>query len=163
MSGPELLRHMGSHILHDPHLKDTDNPCGFCLSTGRSCAIRLVKHKKTGGKIDIANSRCPNLKKISMANASKFTQKSPCTNIPMQCPLCPKVSDAVWKYNMGAHIRISHPSANLLNYEELYSISPEETILMKGIYKRPPKPKKLKTATRTLAISEGHSSRLAMR
>jgi hypothetical protein len=69
----------------------------------------------------------------------------------------------VWKYNMGAHIHISHPSANLLNYEELYSISPEETILMKGIYKRPPKPKKLKTATRTLAISEGHSSRLAMR
>ena len=51
----------------------------------------------------------------------------------------------------------------LLNYEELYSISPEETILMKGIYKQPPKPKKLKMATHTLAISEGHSSQLAMR
>jgi hypothetical protein len=34
MTGPELLRHMGSHILHDPRLKDADNPCGFCLNTG---------------------------------------------------------------------------------------------------------------------------------
>jgi hypothetical protein len=98
-----------------------------------------------------------------MANASKCTEKSPCTNIPIQCPLCPKVSDAMWKYNMGAHIHISHPSANLMNYEELYSISPKETILMKGIHKRPPKPKKLKMATHTLAISEGHSSWLVIR
>ena len=52
MSGPELLQHMGSHILHDPHLKDTDNPCGFCLSTG-DCAqsiwlnIRRLAAKST--------------------------------------------------------------------------------------------------------------------
>jgi hypothetical protein len=111
----------------------------------------------------MVNSRCPNLKKISLATASKFTEKSPCTNVPLQCPLCPKSSDAVWKYNLCAHIRRYHPSADVTNYEELYAISNEESILMKGIYKRPLKPKKIKMAKRVLAISEGHSSRLAMR
>ena len=163
MSGPELLRHMGSHILHDPQFKDADSPCGLCLSTGQLCKIRLVKRAKKGVQIDMVNSHCPNLKKISLAKASKFTKQSPCTNVPMQCPLCPKGSDAVWKYNMCAHIRKDHPSANVTNYNNLYTILPEESTLMRGIYKRPPKLKNSKTATRGYTISEGHSSRLAMR
>jgi hypothetical protein len=64
---------------------------------------------------------------------------------------------------MCAHIHKYHPSANIANYEDLYYISADESILMRGIYKRPPKTKNTKTATRILAISEGHSSRLAMR
>ena len=57
MLGPNFL-------WHDPHIKDADNPCSFCLSTGQSCTIHLVKHKKAGSKIDMVNSCCPNLKKI---------------------------------------------------------------------------------------------------
>lgn len=69
----------------------------------------------------------------------------------------------MWKYNLCAHIRKRHPIANIKNYEELYTISADELTLMKGIYKRPPKFKKAKNTTRIFAISEGHSSRLAMR
>jgi hypothetical protein len=154
---------MGGHILHDPQLKDANNPCGFCLNTAMLCTIRLIQSIKKGNKIDMINSHCPNLKKVSLATASKFTEKSPCTNIPLQCPLCPKVSNAVWKYNLCAHIRKHHPTADVANYEQLYAISASELTLMKGVYKRPPKSKKAKNATHVLAISEGHSSRLAMR
>jgi hypothetical protein len=119
---------------------------------------------KKGIQIDMVNSHCLNLKKISLVKASKFTKQSPCTNVPIQCSLCPKASDTAWKYNMCAHIPKEHPSANVINYENIYSISPEESILMKGIYKRPsvPKLKKSRTATQGYAISEGHSSRLTM-
>lgn len=114
MSGPDLLRHMGSHVLHDPQLKDANNPCGLCLSTGNQCTIRLIKRGKAVDKIDMRNSRCPNLKKISLASAGKFTTKSPCTNVPLRCPLCPQVSDAVWKYNLCAHIRMHQENLKLL-------------------------------------------------
>jgi hypothetical protein len=163
MSGPKLLLHMGSHILHDPQLKDADSPCGLCLSTGQLCKICLVKRAKKGIQIDLVNSHCPNLKKISLAKASKFTKQSPCTNVPMQCPLCPKVSDAVCKYNLCTHIWKDHPSANVINYGNLYTISPKESIPMKGIYKRYSKLKKSKATTPGYAISEGHSSHFAMR
>jgi hypothetical protein len=53
--------------------------------------------------------------------------------------------------------------ADTENYEELYTISANELTLMKGIYKQPPKFKKAKNTPRIFAISEGHSSRLAMR
>ena len=39
---------MGTHILHDPAVKDLNNPCGFCLNVGNLCSIRIVKGK--GGK-----------------------------------------------------------------------------------------------------------------
>ena len=88
-----------------------------------------------GSKIDIMNLCCPNLKKISLGTTSKFMAKSPCTNVPIQCPLCVKGSDAVWKYNLLSHIRKHHPMANVENYKNLYSITTEESTLMKGIYK----------------------------
>ncbi|KJA25111.1 hypothetical protein HYPSUDRAFT_135245 [Hypholoma sublateritium FD-334 SS-4] len=34
LSNPILISHIGAHILHDPRLKDVQNPCGFCLRSG---------------------------------------------------------------------------------------------------------------------------------
>lgn len=43
LSGPDLLKHMGAHILHDPRLRDALNPCGLCLSSTAGCSIFLSK------------------------------------------------------------------------------------------------------------------------
>ncbi|KAF8880087.1 hypothetical protein CPB84DRAFT_282601 [Gymnopilus junonius] len=40
LSGPDLLKHMGSHILHDPRLQGRMSPCGFCLNS--QCEIFLT-------------------------------------------------------------------------------------------------------------------------
>jgi len=163
MSGPKLLEHMGAHILHDLHIKDADNPCGLCLNTGSRCVFRLIKRNKVD-QIDMTNSRCPNLRKIQLTSASKYSKASPCTNVPLRCPLCPKESDCVWKYNLRAHILACHPSATIDLYQHLFAFTEDEFVLMKGIYlSKRRKSKKNEKETLPLQISEGHSSRLAMR
>jgi hypothetical protein len=163
MSGPKLLEHMGAHILHDSHVKDADNPCGLCLNTGSRCVFRLVKRNKAD-QIDMTNSRCPNLRKIQLMSAAKYSKASPCTNVPLRCPLCPKESNCIWKYNLRAHILNSHPSATMDLYHHLFAFTEDEFTLMKGVYlAKPRKSKKSEKGPLPLRISEGHSSRLAMR
>lgn len=163
MSGPAIIHHMGAHILHDQRLTDADNPCGLCLNTGSRCVIRFVTRSKTD-QIDMANSRCPNLYKIQLKTAAKFSRKSPCTNIPLRCPLCPKQSDCIWKYNMRAHLENQHPSVNITIYNDLFAVKDEEVVLMKAIRLAKPRTSKKKAKqSRVLEISEGHSSRLALR
>lgn len=163
MSGPELIRHNGAHILNDPNLKGAKNLCGFCLSADHTCSIRIIKRAKVGDVLDLANSRCPNLKFFSITSAKVFSKKSPCTNVPLTCPYCTtRGSDAVWKYNLRAHILDTHPMADINIHLPLFHISTEETTLMTAVYRRPPKNKGKKKATRVLAISKNHSSRLAL-
>jgi hypothetical protein len=154
---------MGAHILHDSQIKDADNPCGLCLNTGSHCVFRLIKRNKVY-QLDMDNSRCPNLYKIQLTSATKYSRTSPCTNVPLQCPLCPKPSDCIWKYNMRAHILERHPSANIDLYVYSFALVEDEFVLMKGIYlAKPRKSKNSAMGSRPLQISEGHSSRLAMR
>jgi len=46
LSGPALVIHMSAHILHDPRLKDSQQPCGFCLNMGL-CTIQLQSSSKS--------------------------------------------------------------------------------------------------------------------
>jgi hypothetical protein len=162
-NGPELLQHMGAHILHDSQMKDADNPCGLCLNRGSLCAIRLVRRGKSGDQVDMVNSRCPNLYKISLKQAAKFSKTSPCTNIPIRCPLCPKVSDAIWKYNLRSHIAKVH-GGDVSLYQDLYTVSDDERVLMKAAFlSKPRKTKRKKAAQNLLKISEAHSTRVALR
>ena len=133
MSGPKLLEHTGAHILHDPHIKDADNPCGLCLNMGSPCVFRLIKRNKVD-QIDMTNSQCPNLRKIQLMSAGKYSKASPCTNVPLRCPLCLKESDCVWKYNLRAHILDCHLSATIDLYQHLFAFTEDEFVLMKGIY-----------------------------
>ncbi|KAI0763211.1 hypothetical protein BC629DRAFT_1651952 [Irpex lacteus] len=159
--GPKLLEHMGAHILCDPALVDADEPCGLCLSSGSSCAIRLRKGPSGADIIDMDYSRCSNLYKIQLASARKSTANSPCSNTPMHCPVCPPKSNAVWRYNMARHLRTAHKlSAD--SHMALHTIEDSEYDAMKLRYNATPRnnaKKKLKDVpSHALSISLEHIS-----
>lgn len=165
-SGPRILEHMGSHVLHDPVCKGETNICGLCLGTGSSCVIYLTKPTKHGAQIDMTKSRCPNLYKITMKKAGKSTSKSPCSNIPVSCPLCPSPpAPAVWKYNFEAHFTSCHPSANVDLHRDLFELDPDEDTLMKKVFLnrktgRVTDQMRKKAQAPHLRISDAHRTRL---
>jgi hypothetical protein len=153
------------HILHDPSLKDAFNPCGFCLNTGGLCSIRVTKGKGKKGAlvVDPLKSRCPNVAKLSITAASKYSDTSPCTNHPLECPLCQEGADLVWKYNLPSHIQKVHPTATLEEYEYLYAVGASERAKLKTLYSAKPRHSKKKKQVIDIKISEAHSSRRALR
>jgi hypothetical protein len=165
-SPTKLVEHMAMHILHDPAINITSDPCGFCLSSGPSCSIQLKKSKgsKGGVKIDMQRSRCPNLVKLSLVSGGKSTPSAPCTNIPCICPLCHDGSTAVWKYNLRHHIECIHPTADLSAYSSLYSVETLEQAVLKNLFMAKPRwtPQRISNLGST-PISEAHSTRLVLR
>ncbi|KAG6905050.1 hypothetical protein DXG01_005403, partial [Tephrocybe rancida] len=162
ISGPDLIKHMSAHILHDPRYVDADCPCGLCLRN--DCEFFLITRGSTTA-IDMDKSRCPRLRKFNLKVAAEYSDRSPCTNHPLRCPLCPgKGSPAIWKYNLRSHIVKNHPTANpdLAVYAEMYRLCLTEDLFVKGsltAIRRVPK----KRPQATLSISEGHSTRMALR
>lgn len=157
---------MAIHQLFDLQVNRDDIPCGLCLSTGSKCAIRLTKGKGRNGatRIDLKKSRCPNLLRIMFATASKFNLKSPCTNVPIQCPLCRDEADAVWKYNLESHITTVHPTAKLDLYSDLYEISRGEHIGLKTLSQIKERSTALKSRNlEDVNISEEHTTQFAFR
>lgn len=163
LSGPALVKHMSAHILHDVRFKDMESPCGFCLNTGMTCIIYLIRGSKGTTSIDMKNSRCINLRKISLKAASMFTHTSKCSNHPLTCPLCPPKSPAVWKYNLRSHIVKSHPTADVELYKTHFEITQDENTLMKGVFQTVPRRTKKSRNDAVLPISDGHSTRMALR
>lgn len=162
----KLVQHIGTHILHDPAVKYSNNPCGFCLNVGNLCSIRLIKGKgKNGAKsVDPQQSRCPNAAKLSIAAASKSTASNPCTNVPLECPLCRDGADAVWKYNLHSHFTEVHPTADIERYKNLYELDPHERASMKELYNAKPRQSKKRMKTVTgIKISVAHSSHRALK
>lgn len=154
---------MGAHILHDHRLKDSDSPCGFCLSTGSSCSIQLTRGRGANSEsiIDMQKFQCPYLWKISLKSVSSFTARQPCTNHPLLCPVCKVV---VWKYNLYAHITTSHPTSDVQLYKSRWSLHENEATPMKAVFlARSRQSKKKRATTGNLVISESHSSRMALR
>ena len=95
-------------VLHDHRLYSRPSPCGFCLNS--ECEIHLICHGQFT-TINMQKSRCPNLRKIRLKIAESFTERQPCTNHPLKCPLCTLI---VWKCNLRNHITDTpgHPNAN---------------------------------------------------
>lgn len=159
---------MGGHILHDPVCKGATNICGLCLGTGSSCVIYLTKPTKHGAQIDMTRSRCPNLYKIVMKTASKSTPHSPCSNIPISCPLCPSPpAPAIWKYNFESHFASCHPSADTDLYRGLFTITEDEDTLMRKVFLtrttvRVSANMRKKAQDPHLRISHAHSTQLAL-
>ncbi|KAF8999622.1 hypothetical protein BDQ17DRAFT_1246269 [Cyathus striatus] len=122
LSAPELLKHMGAHILHDVRLHNVNNACGLCLSSTNSCIIHLVNKGNTM-QISMDKSKCMNLRKFHLKQATKHTDHSPCTNYPIKCNICPDNAPAIWKYNLQSHILSAHPTAMVQNYMRFYDIS----------------------------------------
>jgi hypothetical protein len=120
-----VLEHIGSHVLYDSTIDRSSEPCGLCLLPSPMCAFYL---KKTKGRIhslqlDHKKSRCQNIMKFSYAVASKSEGTSPCSNVPIKCPLCADEASAVWRYSIRHHLINCHPSASLSRYEALWKLS----------------------------------------
>ena len=55
--------------------------------------------------------------------AAESTTSSPCSNVPIHCPICPKTDPAIWKYFMKVHFKEKHKTLNLTKYERLWKLS----------------------------------------
>ena len=132
------------------------------------CVFYLRKGKGVGAapQIDLRTSRCPNLiGKFLYAAASTERTNSPCTNVPVACPLCPSISGCVWKYNMRTHLKKYHPSVRDTDALKTYTISESEKAALKLRWDKRHKVKprrKRNVASAPLTISEVHSSRQAL-
>jgi hypothetical protein len=53
------------------------------------CDQRVWGARYSRYTVDFTKSHCPNLVCFNYKNAAESTKKSPCSNIPTICPLCP--------------------------------------------------------------------------
>jgi hypothetical protein len=162
-----IVEHIGAHILHDPSVDCSSEPCGLCLWPAPLCKIILKKVKRGTGKlaIDMRASECPNLVKFSITIAAKCSKASPCTNHPMRCPYCPSPSPAVWSYTFQHHLRRVHHKVPLDGHRSVWAMSKLEKDGMRRIWEHRLKQPKVRPRTQRmpLVISETHLSRLVLR
>jgi hypothetical protein len=156
------------HILHDDAVKNSPSPCGFCLLPDSRCIVRLKKGRGQKGShhINWDNTICQHGNKVSLSikTFQKSTTTSPCTNIPMNCPICPSGSNAIWKYNLQNHITTVHPTANIEEYKTLFEVSKFERVMLKQWWRA--KPRFSPCRFRNLGdihISDAHCACLATR
>lgn len=45
---------------------------------------------------------------MQFVHAKKYSESSPCTNIPIRCGLCKDTPTTIWKYNAISHLAIEH-------------------------------------------------------
>ncbi|KAF6753827.1 hypothetical protein DFP72DRAFT_1069030 [Ephemerocybe angulata] len=120
----KMREHIGRHILHAARTDDEGGdgdvgigllPCGFCGRDGEGCMTQLQIGRRKAMKIV---STCPYKQETMKYNTEKeSTDASPCSNIPIHCPLCPKSasgeSKTIWKYNAVYHILDTHPESRI--------------------------------------------------
>ncbi|KAG6831249.1 hypothetical protein H0H93_013813, partial [Arthromyces matolae] len=143
------------------------DPCGLCLRPSRICRIFLSKGKgaKGGLRVDLKRSECPNLVNFKYKIAERSTLSSPCSNVPIQCPICLPSAPAVWRYNFKHHLDTEHPNASHNLYASIWDISDDERKEMKRIWadRRKVVVKRVKKkAVEELVVSEAHRSRIVM-
>ncbi|GLB44010.1 putative zinc finger [Lyophyllum shimeji] len=163
-----VLAHIGAHILHDSNVDRTTEPCGFCLRPSALCQFFLTRGKGAHGSIKIDKTRsrsCPNMLSFTYAIASESKPSSPCSNVPISCPLCPKTSPAVWRYNWKHHFASAHPAASFANYSSTAELTNFEKFEMKRVWddRRKVVVRRVKkNALPPLEISAAHSSRVSL-
>ncbi|KAJ8087485.1 hypothetical protein PM082_006316 [Marasmius tenuissimus] len=128
-------KHAAKHVLfskrgvEDPTAKHkvSVNPCGFCAgpSSTEKCRVELRKKKTV--------SSCPQAYNFQYHAASTFKPSSPCTNVPIACPLCKSSAQNHWKYNILDHLEQCHPSWRVQTTDEFREgirITREEELAM---------------------------------
>jgi len=160
----KVLEHVAQHLLFDVSIDHSLEPCGFCLRLSPSCALFLRRGKGAGSscQVDEKCSRCPNFHPFAYRSASTESDNSPCTNVPIVCPLCPSIDPAVWKYNMEQHFIKRHSlDAYKQHFPNLSISSTEQAALQKKWLDRhrTRKSKSAKTGVPPLVISEQHTTR----
>jgi len=118
-------------------------------------------------QMDVQNVRivrsigCPMKLNFSYNVAAESSSSSPCSNVPVQCPLCPRISPAVWKYFLKTHFEIQHPNAPMESHGHLWELSNFEVAEMKGIWEKRKNVsvrRSKKSNSSPLAISDAHRS-----
>lgn len=117
----KMRNHVGSHILHSlrdipdpnsPLVSVGAEPCGFC---GMDGCLTQFKSKNTGGGSITSSCQYHYVGMVYKAAAS-WSKGMPCTNVPINCPLCPiSVSgdhQTIWKYNALYHLASEHSNEN---------------------------------------------------
>ncbi|KAJ7608465.1 hypothetical protein DFH06DRAFT_1017692 [Mycena polygramma] len=83
-------------------------PCGWCGLEG--CHTQLTESAR--GVAQITSSCGYHYTKMIYKSAATFTPATPCTNVPLQCPLCPLSKSGnrktIWKYNAFFHLLTEH-------------------------------------------------------
>ena len=163
-----VVEHISAHILHDPSVDRSSEPCGLCLRPAPLCKFVLKRAKGQAGNlaIDMKASSCPNLVKFSIATATDCSDSSPCTNHPMICPYCDdsEWSPVVWSYNLRSHLLHKHPRISLEDHSNVLIMTKLEKDGMKRVWDRCLKQRKVhrKLQREPLVISETHRSRLVL-
>ncbi|KAF6742614.1 hypothetical protein DFP72DRAFT_830335 [Ephemerocybe angulata] len=167
--GQRVLEHVGCHILFNTLVTEAvSDPCGLCLRSAQQCKwfVRSVGHGRPMSEIRKATGLVrlfSDFRHISYVYgvAAVSSPASPCSNVPLQCPLCAKADPAVWRYNLHRHLVTVHPTASPADYASLWTISDSETATMKKLWAshQPKAPKRArKSNTPKLVISEAHTS-----
>jgi len=90
--GQRVLEHIGSHILYDPTVIQSTEPlCGLCLRPSQMCQFYLAKGKGANGNLRInqkTSKGCLVKMNYSYGIAAESTASSPCSNVPIHCPIC---------------------------------------------------------------------------
>jgi hypothetical protein len=97
----------------------------------------MVKGKGANGNLRINQKQskgCLIKMTYSYGIAAESTASSPCSNVPIHCPCCPKADPAIWKYFMKVHFEEKHKTLNLTKYEYLWKLSNFERSEMKKIW-----------------------------
>ncbi|KAF8986509.1 hypothetical protein BDQ17DRAFT_1259627, partial [Cyathus striatus] len=140
--------------------------CSLCLHPTSQCWHFLGKGRGANGKIRIdqkISSGCLMKMNFSYNVASESTASSPCSNVPMNCPICPSSKPAIWKYFMKHHFEDRHGSQTLMKYSHLWYITPFEHDEMRRIWKKGTSGvvKTAKSsANSTLKVSEAHCAQI---
>ncbi|KIM35830.1 hypothetical protein M413DRAFT_36514, partial [Hebeloma cylindrosporum] len=106
----DMRVHVGTHILKaqrgvpDETLKIGLNPCGWCGKDG--CKTRLPA-SDSSKSIKISSDCEYHYQNMKYHLALKPTNRSPCTNVPILCPICPR-PETFWKYAFIAHVVDRH-------------------------------------------------------
>jgi len=167
-NGQRVLEHMGAHILYDITLSHSQEVCGLCLQPSPMCMLFLKSRHGASAScsMDIHKSTCANLIHFNYASAAHSSESSPCSNVPIPCPLCPKQSPAVWTYCLHMHFHERHKLASHTQYPINVQLPESEKEGMKKIWDtcfNAWKPHNLTNKKApALVLSEAHHSQLAL-
>src|SRR6202453_4578494 len=104
--------------------------------------------------------------RFNYASTSRSSETSPCSNVPIQCPLCPVNSPAVWTYNIESHFHGRHKIVSPANFPVHFQLSESEKDGMKKKWESRYKFRKsrnMRNKKMPMVTSDAHSSRLALR
>ena len=132
------------------------------------CQIYVKKGHGVKGRysVDQKKSNCPNMVRFNYGNAATSSEASPCSNVPVTCPLCPTGSPSVWTYSLHTHFRECHRLTSIAHFPSRIHLSQSEKDSMQCIWKACLKQHKTyrsknKLRNKPLAISQAHRSRLS--